>query len=135
MHFGEGGEAILGRLTSAERELPPPIVSEDYLAAQCAGDEDLEQLLGEMLNLSARYAVSVAKFDQIIAEEQDDETALERIDEARGRTHDALIASVNALARNMNQRGRDGTWVQKIYGNRGAYGKMAILLALHGLPG
>ncbi len=76
----------------------------------------------------------MAKFDQILSEDQDDETALERIDEARGRTHDALIASYNALARNMNQRGRDGSWIQKIFGNRVAYGKMGILLALNGMP-
>ncbi len=129
----EGQAEILGALAGA-RELPPPIVSEEALRVACAGDPDLEQLLDETLNLSLRYAISVAKFDQIVATETDDETARERIDQVRGRSHDALIASVNALARNLGQRGRDNGWASRLNGNRVAYGKLAILLALHALP-
>jgi hypothetical protein len=133
MFMGEGEAEALGGLKK-DRELPPPIVTEGELRGMCAGNPVLEELLEDMLALSVRYAVSVAQFEQIVAQDLSETETKARVDEARGRTHDALIASVNVLSRNLGKNGKDNSWVGKFAGNRVAYGKFAILLALGGLP-
>lgn len=118
------------RKNVSSEELLAPIVSADGLEYLCRGDEHLKELLESTFAQCARYTEDVARFLQVEAEGSAAKESGEyhEIDAKRTLTHNATIDSINILARELSRRGRDGSWVKKLAGNRTAYMKFALTL-------
>lgn len=103
----------------------------------CGDDNDLNQLLGDVREYCIRYAQILFKYDHLLKEfekEENSEAPLEKLrglNEERGVAHDALIDSVQILARNMKKADRDISWISQIGGkeNRAAYARFALAAA------
>lgn len=111
-------------------KLISPIISFGELEKLCGEDIDLTELLHAMAEQCAKYTEDVARFLQIEAKghEAKESGEYHEIDAKRTRTHNATIDSINILARELSRRGRDGSWVKKLAGNRAAYMKFALTL-------
>ncbi len=112
------------------KDLLKPTISVEQLEQLCSDDAELSELLSGTLEQCARYTEDVARFLQIEADGQKAKESGEyyEIDAKRKLTHDATIDSINILARELSRRGRDGSWVKKLAGNRAAYMKFALTL-------
>ncbi len=109
-----------------------PFVSLSVLTTQCGGNEVLEELLKEMVIMSLRYTETVCRFEQIVLRGQQSNENGERkeIEGIRSTVHDATIASINSLARNLKRSGVECGWITKLTtGGRPAHTKFAILIA------
>lgn len=105
-----------------------PIVSFDELENMCKGNEILEHLFEEIVDYCERYTETAARFQEMILQgvDFDNREAKEWIDGERKITHDAMIDSVNILARNMEKAGKDISWVELLGKSRAAYGNFAL---------
>jgi len=126
----ESVEKIIGL---AEKEIPKPIISLEELEKGCEGDEDLEELLGEMLSRCLRYTESVARYKEVAmeigeADTIDFQSVFRDVDELRSRTHDVTVDSINIISRELTRKGKNSAWINQLAGNRAAYGRFAITL-------
>jgi len=109
-----------------------PFISFTGLEILCKGDQTLESCLEELIMYSLRYAETVCQFQQIVSRGQEsNENELRKdIEKVRSTLHDATIASIDILSRNMKKAGRNNDWIARLKsGGRPVYGKFAILLA------
>lgn len=105
-----------------------PIVSFDVLENTCGGNDILEHLFQEVVDYCERYTETVARFQEMILQgvDFDNREAKEWIDGERKIIHDAMIDSVNILARNMEKAGKDASWIKSLERSRAAYGNFAM---------
>jgi hypothetical protein len=108
----------------------------EALSDECRSNEVLNRLFSDMIAYCMSYAESVIAFQKIAmrqeaGEEVDDNFKAMKVevDAIRKRTHDVTIDSVNILARNLAEQGKNSSWIRKLSGNRAAYGRFAILMA------
>ncbi len=105
-----------------------PIVSFENIERSCSGNETLEHLYAEMVDYCERYTETVARFQELILRGVDFENreTKEWIDGERKSVHDAMIDSVNILARNLAKEGKDASWITRFGKSRAAYGNFAL---------
>lgn len=131
----ESLSGFLGRREKLERdvsspELTKPLVSVEELERICEGNEDLQVLLQEMLDSCARYTETVCRFEEIALKDRSETIEsgdMEEIDTLRRRTHNAMIDSVNILARNLTKQGKGAPWARAL-SDRSKHAKFAITL-------
>ena len=102
------------------------------LEVLCSGNETLEECLHGVINLSIRYAETVCRFEQIVAQGQisNENGMRKQIEEVRSTTHDTTINEINILSRVLKNQGKDNTWLKLIAASgRAGYAKFAILTA------
>ncbi|MEN9647544.1 MAG: hypothetical protein RLY57_348 [Candidatus Parcubacteria bacterium] len=125
------------QLQSLEEEkvtIPQPVRTLEVLEQMVAGNEILEELLRDVLKQSIAYTTIVAKYNQILKGGLDDAEVTKQLDEVdpvRTIIHNATMDTINAFSRQLGLAGKDNTWVGDFGGNRAAYGKFAMLLALN----
>ena len=109
-------------------ELISLVVNPDWLEKEVAGDQVLQKLWQEVQAYAYQYTEVVCEYMEDALEGESREALNDRklIDEARHRKHNAFIDSLNILARNMQDRGKDGTWVEKFQDNRAKKGLWAL---------
>ncbi len=109
------------------------VVSLRTLEEQCCSDETLKEILDSTLTDCCRYTATVIEHEKLILQGEASGEKRVTIEETRTRVHNATMASINALARLLKKNGITCDWVPKISGNRGAYGRLAILLTFERL--
>lgn len=105
-----------------------PIISFEYIEKLCSGNETLEHLYKEMVDYCERYTETVARFKELILHgvDFDNREAKEWIDGERKLIHDAMVDSVNILARNLAKEKKDVSWIERFGKSRAAYGNFAL---------
>ncbi len=103
------------------------------LEAECASDENLRMLFESMEQYCLRYTETVCRFEELAAKASEEGLPFsgeerDEIEKLRTGVHDATIDSINALARQLKERGKDSSWVGKLL-NRTVYMKFAIQTA------
>ncbi|MDO8430425.1 MAG: hypothetical protein Q7S72_00330 [Candidatus Taylorbacteria bacterium] len=127
-------EAVAPHVTSeaqGQRGLENPFITLRDLETLCQGNEILEMCLRDVVMQTLRYAETICLFVQIVARGQssnEDDTRTQ-IEAVRTASHDATIASVNLLSRQLKTSGLDNTWIKKLSTGRPAYTKFAMLIA------
>lgn len=123
-HFGRLEEGLKGseRVETAGAEL---------LRKECEGDPLLQDLFEAWLASAERYTETVIQYE--IAIEHDDRDELARLAGVRQQIHDGFISNTDVLARNMGERGKDGSWKEQLRDNRSLYTMLAIKTAYHEL--
>ncbi len=110
--------------------LREPAVSLEELEMDCEGDPGLTELLEDMVRHCLLYTITVAKFKRIALQQNGELTeARVEIDKVRGKSHDAMIASVNALTRELAKAHADISWAD-FNKERVRYAKFALTLTL-----
>ncbi len=123
--FKELSQQYPQEVSEIEKEwarLPQPPVDINYVNKQCEANEQLEKLYSEVLDYFYKYTEIVCKYQRYQlrmdakggAERADIENEGKTLDEERHVTHNAMIDSVNILARAQQQSERDGAWIQKL---------------------
>jgi hypothetical protein len=103
----------------------------ETLRAACEGDSLLQDLFEAWLSSAERYTENVIEFQ--LAIERDDQDELDRFSRVRQRIHDGFISNTDVLARNMQARGKDGSWNTALGSDRSFYAVLAIKTAYHEL--
>ena len=106
-------------------------VDPKHIEKEVSGDEALELLWRQLKNNAYKYTETVCQFTREQAElqragDREKRKDLELVDIARGRLHDGLQSNFNILARNMGQRGKDASWLDKFNNQRIIMGLWAI---------
>lgn len=130
INSGEGAMEEIRKTFNPERL--KTVVELDTLRKMVQGDPDLEQLLEDMVAQCEKYTKSVLEYRKLQLEENqrtmENREEWERLDGESHIAHDATIDSVNILARNLNQKGKNGAWVSELLGSRARYGNFAMAL-------
>lgn len=98
----------------------------EKLSEEVADNAILKKLVDDAIASCERYTESVAAFKEFNAgtEKTKEETAI--FDKTQRFSHEALIGSVNALARALGRFGKDAGWIRN-FGSRGVYKSFALL--------
>ncbi len=127
-------EAIssLGQSLEGLRNSPSYINMEEIENA-CQGNAQLEKLFEGVKEQCLYYTETVCRFQELALNSDDLEPEAYRqemanIDNARKRKHDAMIADMQILARQMRKAGQDITWVAKLQ-NRNDFARAALMFA------
>ena len=93
----------------------------ETLREACAGNEALERLFQDMLDHFYGYTETIWEFQEVLDRKNRGElTEAEyreefgNIDMTRTHSHDALMSTVNVLARAMKKANLDFTWITKL---------------------
>jgi hypothetical protein len=107
-------------------------VNPDDIEKQLDGDEVLRKLWEEVKELSMEYFIDVCRFVQENerVKQGGSPDDLKESSETRRYKHDAFIEQLNILARNMNERGKDGNWLSKFNDDRLLKGTWALQYTL-----
>jgi len=103
-----------------------PYISSADLKIACGQNETLMELYTNMVSNCVRYLISVCEF---MLTNIDRDKQFQEIDMKRKVVHNSTIDSINILARNLKNAGKDNSWISKMLGNRSAYAKFAQLIA------
>lgn len=124
---------VVAPVAQEKKGLINPYISLQSLESLCQGNETLTECLNTMVIYSLRYAETVCRFKRIVDRGQvsnEDGTRAE-IEHVRSTVHDANIAAINILSRNLKIQGKDNSWISKVSaaGRAVGYGKFALLIA------
>ncbi len=113
-------------------DLAPSPINLEYYRNLCETDEVAEELLIDMVRKCLEYAVNVSNMERYVREhkgERDEDR--EEVDNKRTITHNATMDSINIFSRYIVRKLNESSIVTWDSGNRGAYGRFAILLTLN----
>ena len=97
------------------------IIDVEALREACAGNEALERFFQDVLDHFYGYSETVWEFQEIAEKsgrgeltEAEYREAYKNVVLSRTRSHDALLSTVNVLARAMKKFNLDSTWIAKL---------------------
>lgn len=108
--FPKEHKDLYNEMENTYRYLKTEPVMLNQLNKECQGNEDLEQLFNEVLNLSQRYVEDVCEMIELSEENDSSRESAElyaQKDQARTTLHDSLISSINPLYRLLKNSGKD----------------------------
>lgn len=112
-----------------------PVVTFEQLHEFLPGDEIMGELVEELRKQALEYALTIVRFKEVLAAESEGGAeASDRgtIDSIRRNSHDAFIATTNAMLRHLNKNNCRQDWMTNFDpNNRPVYTKFAISLALY----
>jgi hypothetical protein len=133
--FPEGFE----KFKNLYKDVPGTIIDFQKIEGQVTHFNDMLSLVNNVRNSFVEYLEVLLTFDQLSQKEKTMEERLfaeesSRVDEWRRISHNAMIANVNILVRNMRKRELDVSWFTiSSPDNRIAYGKLALKTAFNEL--
>jgi len=114
-----------------------PFIPLEQLEADCLGDETLYVLFETMVSDCLRYAETVCEFKQIVLKGLSASEERKLIEDSRTRVHDATMASINILGRQLKKAGKSVDWLMKMRSagseDRSKYAVFAITSAFERL--
>jgi len=127
VNFAEGAENHNYRLD----------VSLEDLEELTVGDEQLEKLLDEVLDISFSYTETVFELEKVAIENKtNDASAIIMLGHKRGTIHNDTINKINELAKTMEEKDVSNSWIKRLRpdatgDNRAHYGRFAIALTMY----
>ncbi len=135
MKFSVPGDEIGNLKTLESGSLKQPVRTLDQLEKDVEGDELLEELLKQVFDYCIKYAGTVARYNQILSSGVEDggimDKELEELEPVRTAIHNGTVDTINAFSRQLGKAGKDNSWVGDFGGNRAAYVKFALLIAMN----
>lgn len=110
-----------------------PVKTYEELEIEIGDNEILRETYKDMFNQCVKYAITVARYNQILSKinsEEGVDDELEKMEPIRTVVHNATIDSINIFSRQLAKSGKDNSWVGSFNGERTKYAKFALLFAL-----